>query len=108
MEDYKNLLTKTAVGELKKQLKEGGMRGYSKMKKSEIIDLMVTKKKWEREGKVEPPPAEAKVEPVVEELPAHLGGEAEEVKPEKPKRKRSPKAKDLKVAVESKQVNRDA
>jgi hypothetical protein len=107
MDDYKNLLTKTAVGELKKQLKEGGMRGYSKMKKSEIIDLMVTKKKWEREGKVEPPPAEAKVEPVVEELPAHLGGEVE-VKPEKPKRKRSPKAKDLKVAVESKQVARDA
>ena len=107
MEDYKNLLTKTAVGELKKQLKEGGMRGYSKMKKSEIIDLMVTKKKWEREGKVEPPPAEAKVEPVVEELPAHLGGEVE-VKPEKPKRKRSPKAKDLKVSVEAKQVARDA
>jgi hypothetical protein len=105
MDDYKNLLSKTAVGELKKQLKEGGMRGYSKMKKSEIIDLMVTKKKWEREGKVLvelPAPAEAKVEPErleVEELPAHLGGEVE-VKPEKPKRKRSPKGgKELKVAV---------
>ena len=104
MDDYKNLLTKTAVGELKKQLKDGGMRGYSKMKKSQIIDLMVTKKKWEREGKVELPPPEAKPEPVVEELPVHLGGEAEEVKPvkeEKAKRKR-PKA------VEAKQVNRDA
>ena len=106
MDDYKNLLSKTAVGELKKQLKEGGMRGYSKMKKIEIIDLMVTKKIWERDGKVlvDLNPHEAKVEPVVEELPVHLGGEAEEVKPvkaEKQKRKR-PKA------VEAKQVNRDA
>ena len=106
MDDYKNLLSKTAVGELKKQLKEGGMRGYSKMKKSEIIDLMVTKKIWERDGKVlvdlNPPEAKVEPEPVVEELPVHLGGEAEEVKPveEKPKRKRSPKG--------SKQVNRDA
>ena len=97
MEDYKNLLTKTAVGELKKQLKEGGMRGYSKMKKSQIIDLMVTKKTFEREAK-----AKVEPEPVVEELPVHLGGEAEEVKPvkaEKAKRKR-PKA----VEAEAKQV----
>ena len=106
MDDYKNLLTKTAVGELKKQLKEGGMRGYSKMKKSEIIDLMVVKKTWERDGKVvvdtaPKPEAKPEPEPVVEELPVHLGGEAEEVKPvEKPKRKRSPKG--------AKQVNRDA
>ena len=107
MDDYKNLLTKTAVGELKKQLKEGGMRGYSKMKKSEIIDLLVTKKTWERDGKVvvdtaPKPEAKPEPEPVVEELPVHLGGEAEVVKPveEKPKRKRSPKG--------AKQVNRDA
>ena len=101
MDDYKNLLTKTAVGELKKQLKEGGMRGYSKMKKSQIIDLMVTKKKWEREGKAEDPVS------VLEEVKVDaLPEEVKPVKAEKAKRKR-PKAVEAK-AVEAKQVARDA
>lgn len=103
MDDYKNLLTKTAVGELKKQLKAGGMRGYSKMKKSEIISLMVTKKLWEgkAEGKAEDPVSvleEVKVEALPEEV--------KPVKAEKSKRKR-PKAVEAK-AVEAKQVARDA
>lgn len=103
MEDYKNLLTKTAVGELKKQLKEGGMRGYSKMKKSEIISLLVTKKTCEREAKAKDPVS------VLEEVKVDaLPEEVKPVKAEKAKRKR-PKAVEAKaVEVEAKQVARDA
>jgi hypothetical protein len=46
MEDYRKLLAKTAVAELKDQLRGAKIRGFSKMKKSEIVDLLVSKKQY--------------------------------------------------------------
>lgn len=46
MEDYRKLLAKTAVAELKEQLKASKIRGFSKMKKAEIVDLLVSKKQY--------------------------------------------------------------
>jgi len=46
MEDYRKLLSKTAVAELKEQLKASKIRGFSKMKKAEIVELLVSKKQY--------------------------------------------------------------
>ena len=46
MEDYRKLLAKTAVAELKEQLKASKIRGFSKMKKADIVDLLVSKKQY--------------------------------------------------------------
>ena len=46
MEDYRKLLAKTAVAELKSQLKASQIRGFSKMKKADIVDLLVSKKQY--------------------------------------------------------------
>ena len=46
MEDYRKLLAKTAVAELKAQLKASQIRGFSKMKKADIVDLLVSKKQY--------------------------------------------------------------
>ena len=46
MEDYRKLLAKTAVAELKDQLRASKIRGFSKMKKADIVDLLVSKKQY--------------------------------------------------------------
>ncbi len=46
MEDYRKLLAKTAVAELKDQLRASKIRGFSKMKKADIVDLLVSKRQY--------------------------------------------------------------
>jgi hypothetical protein len=91
MSDLRMLLSKTATSELKKQLREAGVRGYSKMKKEELVNLLHTSLSHRPRAKEE-------------EIPAHLGGDEssaklEKVKGDKPKVKK-PKA-EKKVEAET-------
>ena len=95
MSDLRMLLSKTATSELKKQLREAGVRGYSKMKKVELVNLLHTSLSHR---------PRAKEEEKMEEIPAHLGGDEssaklEKVKGDKPKVKK-PKA-EKKVEAET-------
>ena len=82
MSELRMLLSKTSMPELKKQLKEVGVKGYSKMKKADLVELLHTHKihnipKPEplSEPKPEPEPVKAtktkkvKPEPVLEPEP---------------------------------------
>ena len=44
MSELRMLLSKTSMPELKNQLKQVGVKGYSKMKKAELVELLHTHK----------------------------------------------------------------
>ena len=95
MSELRMLLSKTATSELKKQLREAGVRGYSKMKKAELVDLLHTSMSHRAKSSVSP---SVVIKEEVEEIPPHLGGNVE-----KPK---SPVAKKQKVKVEKPKVEK--
>jgi len=94
MSELRMLLSKTATSELKKQLREAGVRGYSKMKKAELVDLLHTSMSHRAKSSVSP---SVVIKEEVEEIPPHLGGDVE--KPKSPVAKKQ-KVKEDKPKVE--------
>jgi len=97
MEDYRKLLSKTAVAELKEQLKASKIRGFSKMKKAEIVELLVSKKQYSQ------PTTPAHESYVAEKMveAKHVEAKQVEVEPPTPK---APKVVKEKVVKEKKVV----
>jgi len=105
MEDYRKLLAKTAVAELKDQLRGAKIRGFSKMKKSEIVDLLVSKKQYSQptsqahEGYVAEKMETKSVETQTAPTPAPVPTPAPAKKVAKPKVVKEKVAKPKAVAV---------